>query len=163
MGRENLRMARCGVRRLMRELGLVSAARGLAWTTKTQAQPKADRPGDLVDRHITATRPNQLCLRISRTWPRGAVSSMSFVIYYICAAHRRLTRVPVERNPRTVSCAKSPTQAALPYRDASGALTFSRSPTIPVRLTMEKSSGPLDSNQRPLRPMEELLHFPEHD
>ena len=60
MGRENLRLARCRVRRLMRDMGLAGAVRGRAWTTTTQSQPKADRPGDLVDRHFTATRPNQL-------------------------------------------------------------------------------------------------------
>jgi transposase InsO family protein len=60
MGREHLRAARCRVRRLMRALGLVGAVRGRAWTTTTQAPPKAARPGDLVDRHFTATRPNQL-------------------------------------------------------------------------------------------------------
>ncbi len=60
MGREGLREARCRVRRLMREMGLVGASRGRAWTTTTQSQPAADRPRDLVDRHFTATRPNQL-------------------------------------------------------------------------------------------------------
>jgi putative transposase len=60
MGREGLRLARCRVRRLMRELGLVGASRGRAWITTTQSQPEADRPRDLVDRQFTATRPNQL-------------------------------------------------------------------------------------------------------
>ena len=60
MGRENLRAARCRVRRLMREMGLAGAVRGRAWTTTTQSQAETDRPGDLVDRQFTATRPNQL-------------------------------------------------------------------------------------------------------
>ena len=60
MGREGLREARCRVRRLMREMGLVGAVRGRAWITTTQAGPEVDRPLDLVDRHFTATRPNQL-------------------------------------------------------------------------------------------------------
>jgi putative transposase len=60
MGREGLRIARCRVRRLMRELGLVGASRGRAWITTTRSQPEADRPRDLVDRQFTATRPNQL-------------------------------------------------------------------------------------------------------
>ena len=59
MGREHLRVARCRVRRLMREMGLVGAVRGRAWTTTTQSQAAADRPRDLVDRQFTATRPNQ--------------------------------------------------------------------------------------------------------
>ena len=60
MGREGVREARCRVRRLMREMGLVGAVRGRAWTTTTHAGPEADRPLDLVDRQFTATRPNQL-------------------------------------------------------------------------------------------------------
>jgi putative transposase len=60
MGRENLRVARCRVRRLMREMGLAGVVRGRAWTTTTESQPDADRPRDLVDRNFTATRPNQL-------------------------------------------------------------------------------------------------------
>jgi len=60
MGREGLRVARCRVRRLMRDMGLAGAVRGRAWTTTTQSQPDGDRPRDLVDRHFTATRPNQL-------------------------------------------------------------------------------------------------------
>jgi putative transposase len=60
MGREGLRVARCRVRRLMRELRLVGASRGRAWTTTTQSQPSEARPADLVDRQFSATRPNQL-------------------------------------------------------------------------------------------------------
>jgi transposase InsO family protein len=60
MGREGLHQARCRVRRLMREMGLVGAVRGRAWITTTHAGPATDRPLDLVDRNFTATRPNQL-------------------------------------------------------------------------------------------------------
>lgn len=60
MGRENLRAARCRVRRLMRAMGLAGTGRGRAWITTTQPGADADRPRDLVDRHFTATRPNQL-------------------------------------------------------------------------------------------------------
>jgi transposase InsO family protein len=60
MGREGLHEARCRVRRLMREMGLAGAVRGRAWVVTTQADAAADRPSDLVDRHFTATRPNQL-------------------------------------------------------------------------------------------------------
>jgi len=81
MGRENLRAARCRVRRLMREMGLAGAVRGRAWTTTTHADPLADRPSDLVDRQFTATRPNQLWvadLTYVATW-RGFVY-VAFVI-----------------------------------------------------------------------------------
>ena len=60
MGREGIREARCRVRRLMRDLGLVGVVRGRAWTTTTQSEAATVRPADLVDRHFVATRPNQL-------------------------------------------------------------------------------------------------------
>jgi len=60
MGREHVRVARCRVRRLMREMGLAGAVRGRAWVTTTHSEPAAARPPDLVVRHFTATRPNQL-------------------------------------------------------------------------------------------------------
>ena len=81
MGRENLRVARCRVRRLMREMGLAGAVRGRAWVTTTQSQPEPDRPRDLVRRHFTATRPNQLWVSdftFVATW-RGFVY-VAFVI-----------------------------------------------------------------------------------
>ena len=60
MGREGLREARCRVRRLMRALGLRGVVRGRAWTITTQPDMAAPSPADLVNRHFTATRPNQL-------------------------------------------------------------------------------------------------------
>jgi transposase InsO family protein len=60
MGRENLRAARCRVRRLMKEMGLTGAVRRRAWTTTTQPAASGDHPADLIDRQFTATRPNQL-------------------------------------------------------------------------------------------------------
>ena len=58
--REGIEVARCRVRRLMREMGLAGASRGRAWITTTQSQPALDRPHDLVERAFGATRPNQL-------------------------------------------------------------------------------------------------------
>ena len=58
--REGRRVARCTVERLMRQMGLRGAVRGRAWVITTRADAAADRPADLVDRHFTATRPNQL-------------------------------------------------------------------------------------------------------
>jgi putative transposase len=81
MGRENLRVARCRVRRLMREMGLAGAVRGRAWVTTTAPATSSERPADLVDRQFTATRPNQLWvadLTYVATW-RGFVY-VAFVI-----------------------------------------------------------------------------------
>jgi transposase InsO family protein len=58
--REGIGAARCTVERLMRDLGLRGTGRGRAWKITTQAEPADARPADLVDRHFTATRPNQL-------------------------------------------------------------------------------------------------------
>ena len=58
--REGIRVARCTVERLMRQMGLRGTVRGRAWVVTTRADTAADRPADLVDRQFTATRPNQL-------------------------------------------------------------------------------------------------------
>lgn len=58
--RDGLDVARCRVRRLMRDMGLAGAVRGRAWVTTTRPDGEAVRPPDLVDRHFTATGPNQL-------------------------------------------------------------------------------------------------------
>jgi putative transposase len=58
--RDGIAVARCRVRRLMRQMGLVGAVRGRAWVTTTHSQPALDRPRDLVDRTFAAARPNQL-------------------------------------------------------------------------------------------------------
>jgi putative transposase len=58
--REGIRVARCTVERLMREMGVRGAGRGRAWKITTQSDSAAARPTDRVDRQFTATRPNQL-------------------------------------------------------------------------------------------------------
>jgi len=58
--REGIRVARCTVERLMRQMGLRGTVRGRAWVVTTRADAGADRPADLVDRQFTAARPNQL-------------------------------------------------------------------------------------------------------
>ena len=58
--REDTRVARCTVERLMREMGLRGVSRGRAWVITTRAEDRAGRPADLVDRQFRATRPNQL-------------------------------------------------------------------------------------------------------
>ena len=99
MGRDGLRVARCRVRRLMREMGLAGAVRGRAWVTTTQADPAADRPSDLVDRRFTATRPNQLWVAdftYVATW-RGFV----YVAFVIDVFARRIVGWRVSSSLRT--------------------------------------------------------------
>jgi putative transposase len=70
LNREGIRVARCTVQRLMRDLGLRGAVRGKQWRT-TKVDPTAVRPRDLVDRRFTAPAPNRLWvadLTYVRTW-----------------------------------------------------------------------------------------------
>jgi hypothetical protein len=70
LNREGVRVARCTVARLMRELGLRGVVRGKPNHT-TSAGAAADRPRDLVDRRFRAGAPNRLWvadLTYVRTW-----------------------------------------------------------------------------------------------
>jgi putative transposase len=99
MGREGLHEARCRVRRLMHEMGLAGAVRGRAWTTTTDSASNADQPRDLVDRHFTATRPNQLWVAdftYVATW-RGFV----YVAFVIDIFARRIVGWRVSSSLRT--------------------------------------------------------------
>jgi putative transposase len=58
--RDGVRVARCTIERLMRDMGVKGVTRGRAWIVTTRPDATTDRPGDLVDRQFTATRPNQL-------------------------------------------------------------------------------------------------------
>ena len=73
--REERRVARCTVERLMREMGLQGTVRGRKFKTTTVPDTLAARPADLVTRQFKATRPNELWvadLTYVATW-RGFV------------------------------------------------------------------------------------------
>jgi putative transposase len=57
---EGMRVARCTVERLMRQMGLVGNRRGRTWTVTTIGDERLERPADLVDRDFTAPAPNRL-------------------------------------------------------------------------------------------------------
>jgi transposase InsO family protein len=59
LGREDFKVARCTVERLMRSLGLQGAVRGRKCRT-TIADDSTERPLDRVNRQFQASRPNQL-------------------------------------------------------------------------------------------------------
>ena len=129
MGREGLRVARGRVRRLMRQLGLAGAVRGRAWTTTTRSAPTANQPRDLVDRHFSATRPNQLWVSdftYVATW-RGFV----YVAFVIDVFARRI--VGGSRHPwppissSTHSSKRSTTAASGPRTVWSITVTAARS------------------------------------
>ena len=97
--REGVRVARCTVERLMRDMGLRGAVRGRAWTITTQSDPAAARPTDLVERQFTATRPNQLWVAdftYVATW-RGFV----YVAFVIDVFARRIVGWRVAASLRT--------------------------------------------------------------
>jgi len=60
LNRENVRVARCTVERLMRSMGLSGARRGKAFTVTTVGDDRLDRPADLVNRQFRAPAPNRL-------------------------------------------------------------------------------------------------------
>ena len=57
--RQGVRVARCTVERLMRDLGIQGVVRGKKQRT-TVSDENSARPADLVDRQFTATAPNRL-------------------------------------------------------------------------------------------------------
>ena len=59
LNRERIRVARCTVERLMRQMGLEGAVRGRKLKT-TIPDVSAARPADLVNREFKASRPNEL-------------------------------------------------------------------------------------------------------
>ena len=78
--REGIRVARCTVERLMRELGLEGVRRGKTRRT-TIPDEAAPRPADLVERDFSASRPNQLWvadLTYVATWSGFVYASFIF-------------------------------------------------------------------------------------
>ncbi|MFJ8827613.1 IS3 family transposase [Streptomyces sp. NPDC102467] len=101
--REGIITARCTIERLMREDGLEGVIRGQRRRT-TIPEPSAPRPPDLVNRHFTASRPNQLWvadLTYIRTWSGWVYVAFVLDVYsrmivgWQCATHMR-TDLPLD-------------------------------------------------------------------
>ena len=60
LGREDIKVGRCTVERLMRSMGLRGAVRDRAFKITTVADDVLERPADLVKRTFEADRPNKL-------------------------------------------------------------------------------------------------------
>jgi putative transposase len=60
LNREGIRVGRCTVERLMRDLGLSGARRGKAFKVTTRHDDRQHRPADLVKRQFRASAPNRL-------------------------------------------------------------------------------------------------------
>ena len=87
LNRKDVKVAKCTVERLMRDMGLRGAIRGRKFRT-TIVDDSVVRPADLVQRDFTATRPNQLWvadLTYVATW-KGFV----YVAFVIDVFSRRI-------------------------------------------------------------------------
>ena len=60
LNREDIRVARCTVERLMRQLGISGVRRGKTFTITTTSDERLQRPADLVERQFRAPAPNRL-------------------------------------------------------------------------------------------------------
>jgi putative transposase len=97
--REGITVAKCTVRRLMRDLGLRGVTRGRAFTATTRSDPGVARPADLVNRQFTAAAPNQLWvsdLTYVATW-----SGFVYVAFVIDAFSRMIVGWRVSTSLRT--------------------------------------------------------------
>lgn len=97
--REGIPVAKCTVRRLMRELGLRGVTRGRGFKQTTRTDQRLPRPADLVDRRFSAERPNQLWvsdLTYVATW-----SGFVYVAFVIDAFSRRIVGWRVSASLRT--------------------------------------------------------------
>jgi transposase InsO family protein len=97
LNREGIRVARCTVQRLMRELGLQGVRRGRFKRT-TIPDEQASRPADLVNRDFSASRPNQLWvadITYVRNW-----SGFVYVAFIIDAFSRAIVGWQASRSLR---------------------------------------------------------------
>jgi putative transposase len=79
--REDIPIARCTVRRLMRQMGLHGVTRGRRWTVTTFADPAAARSPDLVERRFVADAPNRLWVSdLTYVWTARRFVYTAFVI-----------------------------------------------------------------------------------
>src|SRR5512144_373745 len=84
LGREGIRVARCTVERLMRELGLAGAVRGRRKARRTTVPQLSERPADLVGRNFTAAAPNRLWvadLTYVHTWTGFVYAAFVIDVY----------------------------------------------------------------------------------
>jgi putative transposase len=59
---DGVRVARCTVERLMRQMGISGVRRGRSWVKTTTSDDGTERPADRVERDFTAAAPNRLWL-----------------------------------------------------------------------------------------------------
>jgi putative transposase len=98
LNREGIRVARCTVERLMRDMGVQGAVRGRPRRTTIPAEA-AQRPRDVVKRHFQAAAPNRLWvadLTYVRTW-----AGFVYVAFITDVFSRRIVGWHASRSLRT--------------------------------------------------------------
>jgi hypothetical protein len=60
LNKDNVRVARCTVERLMADMGLQGCRRGRVFVRTTEGDDRLERPADLVERQFRAPAPNRL-------------------------------------------------------------------------------------------------------
>jgi putative transposase len=115
LNREGIKVARCTVERLMRELGIQGARRGGKHRTTIPADDPAARPPDLAERAFSAPAPNRLWLcdiTYVSTW-LGFV----YVAFIIDCFARTIVGWQASRSLRTDLCLDALEQAIWARKD----------------------------------------------
>jgi len=97
--REGIAAPRCQVERLMRSDGLRGAIRGAKRIRTTLLDGEAERPGDLVDRDLTATAPDQLW--VADLTYVAAWEATAYVAFVIDVFGRRIVGRRAARSMKT--------------------------------------------------------------
>ena len=145
LNREQNRVARCTVERLMKVLELQGAKRGKAWKT-TIPDVAAERPLDRVQRQFQAERPNQLWVAdftCVSTW-----AGVVFVAFVIDVFARRIVGWRVARSMHTDLVLDTLEQALWSRRDTEGLVHHSErgSQYLSIRYTERLAEAGVDAS-----------------
>jgi putative transposase len=109
MNRDEIRVAKCTVERLMRQMGIQGARRGRKVFTTIPAADGTERPADLVQRNFSAPAPNRLWL-CDITYVKTH-SGMVYVAFVIDGFARMIVGWQAARSLRTDLCLDALEQA----------------------------------------------------
>jgi putative transposase len=143
--REGIAVARCTVERLMKRRGLWGVVRGRTTRTTIPAE-QAARPGDLVNRQFTATRPNELWvadLTYVATW-----AGFVYTAFVIDVYARRIVGWRVSNSLRTDLALDALEQALYSRTGTDGVIHHSDRGTqyLSIRYTDRLSEAGLESS-----------------
>ncbi len=116
LNREGIKVARCTVERLMRELGIRGATRGRKVFTTIPAGDGTERPADLVQRDFNAPAPNRLWV-CDITYVKTH-AGMVYVAFVIDCFARMIVGWQASRSLRTDLCLDALEQAIWTRKEA---------------------------------------------